>query len=85
MQFVRLLQYLFAIAKTHNCRQQTTDFNILFQRIAMRELHRITYNKVCTMINLRTHQKFILYIFSHFEKVSSIESTKVHILVEFPL
>jgi|UPI00030DE3B9 hypothetical protein len=26
------------------------------------------------MVNLRTHQKFILYIFSHFENVSSIES-----------
>ena len=55
MQFVRLLQYLFAIAKTHNCRQQTADFDILFQRITMEKLHRIALYKVCAMIHLRTH------------------------------
>ena len=35
LQFVRFLQDLFAIAKTHNRRQQTADFDILFQRITM--------------------------------------------------
>ena len=54
-QFVRFLQDLFAIAKTHNRRQQTADFDILFQRITMGKLHRIALYKVCAMIHLRTH------------------------------
>lgn len=50
MQFICFLQNLPAVAKTHDGGQQSADFYILLQRIAMGELHRVILNKIGTMI-----------------------------------
>ena len=69
MQFLRFLQNLFTITKTHDGSKQTANLNILFLCISMWKLYRISLYEINTVELLRPCQKAQFRFFGHLEKL----------------